>query len=212
MKITRLLLTVFIIIIIMNRVCAAENKDYVSSYLCELGEKLYKQGYVVEAVKYFRQALIVNPYNSTAKIYLERILVQQGWVQENKPSEIKKEESDKFRDHVSQLQEEVRSYQKQLEDIKKELQSKDSQIQKITGELKLEKDRASKENKNQKKDYESLLKANEEKLKSNDLKIKELTSEKESLIEENEKIEARQLAEIEKVMGIIGEALPSKRK
>lgn len=185
-RLARFITIAFIFICMAKPIYARERKDSAGMFLCEYALKLYKEGNIDDAVHQLKQALLINPHNSTAKNYLKKILSEQQLPDTPIPAP-----------KLASLNEDGgtprpdRKLRYQEERCAQELSQRDRKLKELMSY------------------YENRLKIMGEEIERKESKIKEVTKEKDSLLEENLKIEGKHLAEIERIIKILS-AEPSK--
>jgi len=216
-KLIPILISVFILICMCNWASAAEDRSPASEYLCEYGIRLYKQGHIDDAIQQLRNALMINPNNSIARNYLNKILSgqeKQPLVQEEK-IEYKPPKSKPATPKVNlPAKKNVVSHQKKLEAVKDVPSTKNTEVLKLSQQFKskeelyktklLEKE---KEIENLKLAYDDRMKKMDKEIKTKESKLIELKADQESTLEENRKIENMQLMKIEELLKKIKEVL-----
>jgi len=117
----------------------AEEMDSASTFLYEYGTKLYREGNVYDAIHQLKNALMVNPRNTAARDYLNKIFQEQDAQGRQIYFDINKDNIRQLNTKITQLEQEKKTYQEQLNSLKASEQGKDGQLQKMTQDLEAQK-------------------------------------------------------------------------
>ncbi|MFH1691189.1 MAG: OmpA family protein [Candidatus Omnitrophota bacterium] len=80
MKIRKIILSLFLVVssCLLLSEASAQKGAYVADFICEYAKNLYDQGILEEAKHEFSKALIIDPDNTMAKSYLEKMGLETG--------------------------------------------------------------------------------------------------------------------------------------
>lgn len=217
-KLIVIVITLSIFACLLEYVYATEDTNSVSNYLCDYAIRLYKEGAIIDAINYFKKALMISPNNVTAQDYLRKILstpIPQNYKEGLKDTKARIEQ---LNSQLIQLQEENRSYKEQLNALGGKPAEKDNASYQLIQQLKSQNERlkvdlSKKEQvlEKLKSDFDNRSKVLGDEVKAKESKIKELIDEKDLLSGEIKKIKSQQVTEIEKVMKLIADILPKKK-
>jgi tetratricopeptide (TPR) repeat protein len=194
---------------------AEENNGAASAYLCEYGMKLYKQGNSDDAIDQLKKALIVNPNNSNAQRFLEKIIregmppVEEKKTPPEKQRAIRPEKQRAIRPEkpARPPKEHNRSYDQELKRLKEESLSSGDALKKLSRQFDSLREGYEKELSLKEKELAALRLQHEEELsrfngavKSKESELEGVIDRKDSLLEQYRKNKGEQLARIERLM------------